>query len=97
MNGKNLFEKELQSFNRGDQIAYIPNHAKSQGLKHPDVEYGFIVSVCPDGKGAFCRYWLKDSINILRTRNNSERTNLGDLALHKTHDQAEIEKLLKNM
>jgi len=66
---------------KGDQIAYIPSHAKS--IDHPAVEFGFVYSISPyDSDTIFCRYWIKGCIGVLRTRANSEATNLKDLKRH---------------
>lgn len=34
----------LDEFKRGDQVAYIPDHAYGD-IEHPDVEFGFVTSV----------------------------------------------------
>ena len=68
---------------RGDQIAYIPDHAKETGLDHPDVEFGFVNSISHfNNETIFCRYWLKGKPGKLRTTANSEATNIRDLVLH---------------
>lgn len=56
----------------GTQIAYIPDHAKSVGLTHPDVEFGFVMR--EQGDSHFCRYWCKGHLRDLRTIANSELT-----------------------
>lgn len=72
----------------GDQVAYFPDHADS--IHHPDVEFGFIVSICPDGDAsAFVRYWSKH-LRTLRTTANSERTRLKDLIPHRSVSNAEV-------
>jgi len=44
------------AFERGDEIAYIPQHAKGK-YDHPDVEFGFVTSG-PNAQGSyFCRFW----------------------------------------
>ena len=68
---------------RGDQIAYIPDHAKAEGLTHPDVEFGFVDSISfVDSDRIFCRYWIQNRPGVLRTTANSEGTNIQDLVLH---------------
>ena len=80
---------------RGDQIAYIPNHAKEEGLTHPDTEYGFVYSVSPiDSETIFCRYWLKGKLGTLRTVSCSEATDIKDLVLHQSIDQDYVEKTI---
>ena len=69
---------------RGDQIAYIPSHAKGD-MDHPDVDFGFVTSISPyDNEIIFCRYWSKHEKGSLRTTANSEATNLRDLRPHKS-------------
>ena len=82
---------------RGDQIAYIPDHAKEEGLSHPDVEYGFVNSISPvNNECIFCRYWLIDKAGVLRTTANSEGTNLQDLVLFmKVPQQVVVETIKK--
>ncbi len=58
-------------FKKGDQIVYIPSHAKD--LHHPDAEFGFITGFSGI-ESAFCRYWLNSDRTELRTTANSERT-----------------------
>jgi len=70
----------MTEFMRGDQIIYIPTHAKGDP-DHADCEHGFVNSVTT--KGVFCRYFWKDKIGILRTRRNSERSSPSDL-IHST-------------
>lgn len=63
--------------NRGDQIAYVPNHAGQQDLAHKDVEFGFVTSGPNDAGGYFCRFFYKNTAkygNDLRTKGNSEST-----------------------
>jgi len=59
------------NFKKGDQIVYIPNHAKD--MFHPDAEFGFITGFTL-GESAFCRYWLNPDRTELRTTANSEAT-----------------------
>ena len=67
---------------RGDQIAYVPDHAKDDGLMYPDTEYGFVNSISPiDSEIIFCRYWHKNRPGQLRTTANSEATNICNLVL----------------
>ena len=58
-------------FKIGDQIVYIPNHAKDK--YHSDAEFGFITGFSPNGS-AFCRYWHNPYRTDLRTTANSEAT-----------------------
>ncbi len=82
---------------RGMQIAYIPNHVDKHGrLDHPDIEYGFVTSVRPNG--AFCRYWAKgEEHKRLRTTANSELTPFDNLIVIDVKPTPEIRKLLENM
>lgn len=75
----------------GTQILYVPNHAEGD-VEHEDVEQGFVTSV---GSGvAFCRYWRKDGYG-LRITANSEATPLENIVLFDSHNQAEIEAMMK--
>lgn len=84
-----------KEFKRGDQVAYIPNHANGN-IDHPDVEFGFIVSVRPDN-AAFVRYWSKRNPSELRTKANSEATPVANLVHHQAKPQEEIDELLKTL
>ena len=65
---------------QGDQVIYVPSHARNKGINHKDIEYGFVYSVSPtDSETLFCRYWIKGDAGVLRTVANSEATNLRDL------------------
>ena len=66
----------MGEFNRGDQIIYIPGHAMGDP-NHKDCEHGFVDQVTP--AAVFCRYFSKTNIGVLRTRANSEATNVTDL------------------
>jgi len=79
---------------KGSQIAYVPNHAEGN-LSHPDVEFGFVTSIRDNI--AFCRYWSKDSFEILRTKANSEATPLNRIVLHISTAQSNINKLLADI
>jgi len=72
---------------RGTQVAYIPTHANGH-LGHKDVEYGFVTSVT--STFAFCRYWRKGKLGVLRTRFNSEATALQDLYVVDSVDQNDV-------
>jgi len=78
--------------NISTQIAYIPMHA-SGNLHHPDVEFGFVTSIC--GDAAFCRYWRKGKPGVLRTVANSELTPLDMLVEHVSVAQVEVNRILK--
>lgn len=75
----------------GDQIVYIPAHAKKDP-DHPDREYGFVESV--RGTTAYCRYWRKGQPGVLRTVANSEATNIMDLQKAKSYSQEWIRSYL---
>lgn len=80
-------------FKRGDQIAYIPDHADS--IQHKDVQFGFVTSG-PNSSGAyFCRYWREEKSPELRTKANSEATPYDHLVLYKSHTEKEVEQALK--
>jgi hypothetical protein len=74
-------------FMPGDQIAYIPDHADN--LLHPDVEFGFIVSVDHENKTAMCRYWNRHWRD-LRTTANSECTRFENLIPYVSVPQTEV-------
>ncbi len=76
---------------RGDQIVYIPNHARNN-RNHPDCEYGFVTSI--GTKIAFCRYWSKAKPAELRTTANSEATMISNLQLHKSVSQKRVDDWL---
>lgn len=78
----------------GTQVAYIPPHANGD-INHPDVEFGFVTSLHPDGEGCFCRYFLKDCPAILRTVSCSELTNYEFLVVVEHHPQQWIDDLLQ--
>ena len=83
----------MTEFKRGDQIAYIPNHAAGN-IRHPDVEFGFVTS--RNGSGDyFCRYWRKGRPGVLRTTANSECTPARNLERHSTVAQEVVNGLLK--
>lgn len=77
---------------KGDQIVYMPDHA--DGPNHPDAEFGFIMSLTPDGKGAFCRYWRKGNLGKLRTIANSERTDWRNLSNYQSVPQFVVENTI---
>lgn len=80
---------------KGTQIAYVPTHARgdARGLAHPDVQFGFVMSVRPKG-GVFCRYWLRGQLGELRTRANSELTPAGMIVEHQSVDQSVVDRAL---
>lgn len=67
----------MAEFKRGDQIIYIPLHAKGDP-DHADCEHGFVDKVSPMNT-VFCRYFSKINTGMLRTRANSEATAAGSL------------------
>jgi len=92
-------EKKMRSwlqrrfFKRGTQIVYVPSHISSDDA--PECEEGFITSVGIGG--AFCRYWSKTAIGLLRTRANSEMTPFLNLIIKDTHSQEVVDTLLKEI
>lgn len=80
----------------GDQIIYIPTHAKGD-KNHPDCELGFVTSIPLDSKSAFCRYWSKYDSDALRTTANSEATPMDMLQLHKTKPLQVIVEMMKDL
>jgi hypothetical protein len=86
--------KDGRDMYRGSQIAYIPDHAKdAEGkaiLTHPDIEYGFINSFNSEGK-PFCRYWVKGNISELRTKANSELTDLRNILIWVSVPQSQVD------
>ena len=87
----------IKEFKRGNQIVYIPDHAKGN-IDHNDVEYGFITSISPCGEAAYCRFWnKKPNDRILRTASNSERVKLKNLKHYKYRKQIDIEMLLNSI
>jgi len=60
-------------FKIGDQIVYVPDHAKGD-VNHKDAERGFVTGDSVKGDSYFCRYWVKGNPGILRTVANSEAT-----------------------
>lgn len=81
----------IEQFSRGEQIAYIPMHAKGN-IDHPDVEFGFVTS--QKGNTVFCRYWRKHNIGVLRTTANSEGTPADMLIRWPVARQGLVEHLL---
>lgn len=79
---------------RGDQIAYIPMHAEG-AISHTDVEFGFVTSV--RGNTAFCRYWRKGQMGVLRTVANSEGTPIDSLEECPSVPQSTVDELLGSM
>lgn len=80
-----------------EQIACIPFHVPTGNNKefnHPDVEFGFVMSIPPvDFYGSqdyFCRYWRKDNLGELRTVANSERTSSENLRKVPVHSKYRI-------
>lgn len=65
----------------GDQIAYIPDHAKGM----LDIEFGFVWAISQyNNEKIFCRYWIIGRPGDLRTVANSELTDLRDLILYQS-------------
>jgi len=83
---------------RGDQIVYIPDHAKETGINHPDVEFGFVNSISHfNNETIFCRYWFKGVPGKLRTTANSEGTRLQDLNPYKSVADGVIEATIERI
>jgi len=91
---KNEFKNQCVQFKRGDQIIYIPHHAKGNP-KHPDIETGFVTSV--NEQFVFCRYWSKQYPWQLRTVANSEATSPQDLIKSITTFQTIVDDILKGI
>lgn len=77
----------------GTQIMYVPLHIVGElatrpesVLKHPDVEFGFVMTEIGDCH--FCRYWIKGHPGELRTVSNSERTPTDLLVEYRSVDQS---------
>ena len=79
------------NFKIGDQIVYLPLHAKD--LFDSDAEFGFITGFNASGS-AFCRYWLNPKKESLRTTANSEATPIDMIFRCDLKPQKEINKLL---
>lgn len=82
-----------RAFQRGDQVAYVPNHAAGD-LSHADVEFGFVTSVCSDT--VFCRYWSKYAVGELRTKANSEGADARNIVHHTSRPQAAIDAAMED-
>jgi len=85
-------EVYVKTFERGDQIAYIPTHAKGN-VAHPDVEFGFVTSV--DGERVWCRFWRKGGgERELRTKANSELVMASDLVGYESVTKRRVDMAL---
>lgn len=82
------------SIGEGTQIIYVPDHADGD-IHHPDAEEGFVTSVSPVVKHAFCRYWSRHAPGELRTKSCSELTPVANLVVRDTRPQAEVEAALR--
>lgn len=80
-------------FDRGDQVIYIPWHAKGDD-DHPDCQYGFVTSD-PGEDTVFVRYFSNIHFNELRTKSGSERTPREFLKPFIHHSRRIIEDLLE--
>jgi len=82
-------------FKRGEQIAYIPLHARQRPQDHPDVEYGFVMS--QKDETVWCRFWRKGHPGELRTRANSEAVDAHSLV--RTHSVPDdlVQEILKEI
>ena len=79
---------------KGSQIAYIPNHADGD-INHKDVQYGFVMSVKPNG--IFCRFFTNKKGGFLRTTANSELCSEENLVECETYSNEFIAKLIKSI
>lgn len=80
----------------GTQILYMPTHANGNP-KHKDVQEGFVTSIVPSNNCLFCRYWSKFSPGELRTRANSELTNIRNIMVEDTHSKSDVNAMLKRI
>lgn len=73
------------------QIAYVPNHARSD-VSHADVEFGFVTSVkwTIMGQAIYCRYWSRNNQNELRTKANSEAADADNIVPHVSHSDDDV-------
>ena len=78
-------------FERGNQIAYIPNHAEGD-IRHEDVELGFVTCALYDK--VFCRFWSRSNPDELRTKANSEGCYAGNLVLYHSRPQEVVDRTL---
>lgn len=83
-------------YKRGDQIAYIPDHANGD-LAHPDTEMGFVMKYNKNGGGYFCRFWFKYSPGRLRTVANSELVYPRNLIPYKSIDDRTVWETINNI
>lgn len=82
-------------FSKGQQIAYIPNHAAGD-ITHPDVEFGFVTSATDTT--VFCRFWKKNRIVLeLRTTANSEGCYPENIVESHYTDQENIDRTIRIM
>lgn len=88
--GKIMSQHEIVE---GTQILYMPTHAKGNP-KHKDVQEGFVTSIAPSNNSLFCRYWSKYSPGELRTKANSELTDIRNIMVKDTHSQNDVDVLL---
>lgn len=93
MSNNSTIQKK-HDFKVGDQIVYIPTHAKN--MFHRDAEFGFITSFNRSGS-AFCRYWLNPDRLTLRTTANSEATPIDMIKRCDLKPQEEIDRLLEKL
>jgi len=86
--------KNSEVLERGDQVIYVPDHAKGD-VTHPDCEKGFVTT--DQGEDAFVRYFSKDMdrSDLLRTKANSERTPKRLLIRQKHHTVRFVESLME--
>jgi hypothetical protein len=85
---------------KGDQIAYFPDHAlprpgEKLDFTHPNVEFGFVSSPQPSEQGYFCRYWIQGQPGKLRTTANSEATSNYNLVLYKSVSQELVQQTIE--
>ena len=97
----NRFDKQaraitaFQNMKRGTQIIYLPDHAKDED--HPDAEPGFIFNKTQNPEVFFCRYWNKHRQWELRTKANSEATNIRNIFVKDTKPQKVVDKMIEKI
>ena len=79
----------------GTQIIYIPTHAEGDE-DHPDADAGFVTSM-RDDDFAWCRYWSMHYPGVLRTKANSELTDITQLVERQTVPQHTVYALIEEL
>lgn len=90
----------MKVFIRGDQIAYIPNHAFNEdgtpNFNHKDAQFGFVTSINQKTETIFCRYWIAHGVPQLRTTINSEGANPENIFPYVSLDQSFVAMAIIN-